>query len=458
MYLRVFFPSGRYYASLSHNPSVPEWPPHPSRLFSALVAAAYTGSGGMTDGKRSALEWLEEQPSPSIAAPPSDCTEAPVSYVPPADSVGRKGKKGEERYEHGIHRWRQPRYFPNAIMLGEPLVYFQWDKDPDTKTLNALDDIASELTHVGTSHSMAVSTVHQGEMRVPATHLPHLEGSHFLRNPAPGRLKELDALYEGTAGLRRPLPTCEVTVPYELEGSASSEVMSSPFELLPLKISGTMHGADTAAYLGKSLRRAVMSVLGDKAPPSTHGHDQGTHIAWIPLPDVGHGYATGRVVGVGILFPRSIPDLDKNEVLLALRRLQQLYLPDGRKLQIDTLMPGEPSPKALWPRTWTGPSKTWATVTPVILDRPPKKLQGESLRMAISQSLVFAGYPEPEEIEVSSFSTFEGAPPAFQVPAKKPRYHAVVRFGKAIEGPIVAGRLRYFGIGLFRPFLDGKRE
>jgi len=70
---------------------------------------------------------------------------------------------------------------------------------------------------------------------------------------------------------------------------------------------------------------------------------------------------------------------------------------------------------------------------------------------AMSQSLVFAGYPEPEQIEISAFSRFKGAPPAFRVPAEKPRYHATIRFKEPVAGPVIAGRLRYFGVGLFRP-------
>ena len=72
MYFRVGFPSGTYYGSESYNPSIPEWPPHPSRLFSALVASAYRSSNGMTSFKREVLEWFESLPSPEIYAPVAD--------------------------------------------------------------------------------------------------------------------------------------------------------------------------------------------------------------------------------------------------------------------------------------------------------------------------------------------------------------------------------------------------
>ena len=70
---------------------------------------------------------------------------------------------------------------------------------------------------------------------------------------------------------------------------------------------------------------------------------------------------------------------------------------------------------------------------------------------AVAESVLNAGYPAPVEVDVSPFSYFAGSPPAFTVPVKKPRYHATIRFEHPVTGPVIAGRLRYFGIGLFRP-------
>ena len=132
-------------------------PPHPSRLFSSLVASAYRSGRGMTEIKRSALKWLESLPPPSITAPDADLSPAPISYVPPGDARGQKGKKGEEEHEHGVFRWRQPRYFPCAVIMGDPVVYYAWEKDPENNLRTALlQEISLGVTHVGTSHSMAV--------------------------------------------------------------------------------------------------------------------------------------------------------------------------------------------------------------------------------------------------------------------------------------------------------------
>ncbi|MEZ6078028.1 MAG: type I-U CRISPR-associated protein Csb2 [Pirellulaceae bacterium] len=56
-----------------------EWPPHPARLFMAMAAAYFEtrqfAAGGeesngqpVDDSRRSALEWLEQQPAPIVFA------------------------------------------------------------------------------------------------------------------------------------------------------------------------------------------------------------------------------------------------------------------------------------------------------------------------------------------------------------------------------------------------------
>jgi len=449
MYLSVFFPSGRYYAADAHDPSFPEWPPHPSRLFSAIVASAYRSGSGMTELKRRTIEWLESLPPPSIAAPDVELSPAPTCYVPPGDSVGPKGKKGQEKYEHGVHRWGKPRHFPNATIMGDPVIYYDWQEDLDVDLLTALEEITEGITHVGTSHSIALVNPYSGEMTQAPTLLPDPQGTRFLRIPAPGRLQELDGVFDQTAGVRRPAPACEPLASYRQ--AKDQTIQEQAFEFIALRISDSAHGADTSAYLGRAVRRAVMSVLGDDAPPVVHGHNHEKHIGWLPLPDVGHRHASGRIVGIGIMLPQELDMKERKKILAGLNEVREVRLLDGRVAQLSAPTPGERLPVVLSQQTWTRPCRTWATVTPVVLDRPPKKLTDKRVRSALVESMVFAGYPEPQDIQVSTFSFFRGAPPAFRVPAEKPRYHAVVRFKEPVKGPVIAGRLRYFGIGFFRP-------
>src|SRR6516162_9289428 len=65
-----------------------EWPPHPSRLFSALVSS--WAEGGGEPELRGALEWLELQPPPEICFSPGSGNRMVEAYVPVNDSRERK--------------------------------------------------------------------------------------------------------------------------------------------------------------------------------------------------------------------------------------------------------------------------------------------------------------------------------------------------------------------------------
>ena len=63
--IEVNFLTGRYVATSHNDRRRGEWPPHPARLFSALVAA---WADERDDSERRSLEWLERQGSAAIAA------------------------------------------------------------------------------------------------------------------------------------------------------------------------------------------------------------------------------------------------------------------------------------------------------------------------------------------------------------------------------------------------------
>ena len=104
--------------------------------------------------------------------PNADLAEAPISYVPPADLT--------KKDTHGVFRLRQARYFPTAVILGTPTLYYGWEEDPDDELLNTLDEIAFGVTHVGTSHSIAILNVSAGKMPVSSNYTPNSKGNVFL--------------------------------------------------------------------------------------------------------------------------------------------------------------------------------------------------------------------------------------------------------------------------------------
>src|SRR5277367_6170872 len=87
-----------------------EWPPHPARLFAALIAALH--SGGNDGRERAALRWLERQAPPALSVPTAIPGDAVDVYVPVNDVPL-------------LPRPRKKRNFP-SVTLRDPVVHFIW--------------------------------------------------------------------------------------------------------------------------------------------------------------------------------------------------------------------------------------------------------------------------------------------------------------------------------------------
>src|SRR5882762_10443082 len=84
---------GRAIITRWDNREEPEWPPHPDRVFMALVAG--WGESGEHPEHLAALEWLEKLPPPALAVPDAASERASfTSYVPVNDDASPMSKKG----------------------------------------------------------------------------------------------------------------------------------------------------------------------------------------------------------------------------------------------------------------------------------------------------------------------------------------------------------------------------
>src|SRR5438874_1484024 len=119
--LEVEYLTRRSVASERDNRDAPEWPPHPGRLFSALVAA--WGEHGSAADERAALEWLEQQPPPALAVSAARPRDVVPVFVPVNDNAApdkepAKGFSAAQVVE-GMkvfpeRRSRQQRVFPSV--------------------------------------------------------------------------------------------------------------------------------------------------------------------------------------------------------------------------------------------------------------------------------------------------------------------------------------------------------
>jgi CRISPR-associated protein Csb2 len=268
--------------------------------------------------------------------------------------------------------------------------------------------------------------------------VPDPEGELLLRAPEPNRLNALLRAFAACV-----CPPLARPVPY-----SDGPIIHSPWgDLYALRI---RHGQLVqAARLADGLRAAVMHHAPDPLPRLLHGHDvehaDADHAAWVALPDVGHTYARGALLGVAMVLPRQADEADRRICTEALGRVTHLGpTPVNRETT------REPYPKGLHRRTWARSSRRWASVTPIVLDRFPKP--GRLVEHLVADSVARSGYPYPSQVDLP-LSPLRGVPVAGHFIGRGPghRIHACIDFQDRVRGPLLIGRGRYFGLGLLRP-------
>ena len=192
------------------------------------------------------------------------------------------------------------------------------------------------------------------------------------------------------------------------------------------------------------------------------------HLAFLPLPYVGGEYGDGHVIGLAIAIPRGIP---QEEVRKRIGPL--LFNPETGEPRTVKLWKNSKAGAAVWewdlqresrespplslrPETWTGPSRQWASVTPVVLHHYPKRNREGHVEQIAREACISAGLPEPMTITISSISRFRGAGRSMDVPCFDAggsslscyQVHATLLFENPVQGPVLVGRGRYRGYGL----------
>ena len=469
----------------------PEWPPHPDRVFMALVAAF-----GETDERErhelevEALEWLECLGPPALAVSGVTSERTPFrSYVPVNDSADpvSKGKVLAPMGSLPVGRNRQARQFP-AVVPDDPTFHLVWQEAEMPANLRpALDRICRNVTYLG--HSSTPVRVGIASVHGPITLAP-TDGKalHRLRTFGPGRLKDLRERYELQL---RPQPAqWHGYAPPEPERPAVAESLFDPGLIVLRQVGGRTFSLESAGMIANALRDALMSrwdaAYGTRPAEwlSGHGADDGPsrrhRPAIIPLGFVGREHADGHLLGVGIALPADFPPADARQLFDLLARhgeadevaaegvgFVRLAVPGpGRggtigqlHLELDE-RPPEKRAYALQPETWTRPASTWATASPIVLPRFSRR--GLTTEDVIAGACRDAGYPEPVAVWVGSAPVLSGVPHVRSFvrhprPGRphRPLTHAVIRFATPVHGPVLLGAGRYLGFGLCRSLAEG---
>lgn len=428
-----------------------EWPPHPGRVFMALVAAHFETGGDPVE--RAALQWLEElededgRPlAPSLVAPEIQERVVVKQYVPVNDSAAGSERKGKEVKVFqeigcsGLRRNRQDRQFTRA-WLERDTVYLIWsDIEPTRSVQSALATLVAKVSRIGHSTSMVQMWLAEADEFGELDWIPD-EGraETYLRLAPRGTLADLERRFNAeacdefadltvrasdrtnSAARRAARRKCTDQYPNGAptrlrpslsyyQGYARPErprevvVLGSEFDphMVTMRIEreqGPYRHLDLTSTLKvvQRWREALLSECNDlpetvRCLLSGHGVSGAPldrpHIAFAPLAFVGHEHADGRLLGLAVVLPRSLTASDRRDVFRVLRRVRQIKL----------------GPLGLWSLTtatnhrmwnmravsWTAHptgATEWSTVTPIAFDRHPKSRNSSAYRRDIAEML-----------------------------------------------------------------------
>lgn len=248
--------------------------------------------------------------------------------------------------------------------------------------------------------------------------------------------------------------------------------------LVVLSLTGKRMSLTATLKLTETLRATLLSICSEPVPEwiSGHQHDGAystdPHLAIIPMPFVGSAHADGRIMGTALAIPSSIVPSDVAKIFdpwlrdeYGIARTIKLF--NGQWLECAlALETRETPPWNLRSETWAGPSKSWASVTPVVLDRHfDGKDKWERAAEIVKDGCERIGLPRPEKVLLHPVSLVEGVPHAREfVPIKRKKdngrmhhCHAVILFSEPVMGPVLVGAGRFRGYGLCRP-MDYRRS
>ena len=369
--------TGRYVATSHNDRQRAEWPPHMARLFSALVAT--WDEGGRDPAERVALEWLESQKPPAIAA--SDAVRRTVvpHFVPVNDTTifGLPFHEKKSKAVNGLQdqlnkeleasggretgkvlqvlqmlskarsvgaqashvgrtkpswanqmfpeqRVKQERFYP-SVTPDDARVTYLWDSHPPDELCGVLDGLLGRVTRLGHSSSLVSCRVTSDPPT--ASYLPGDTGES-MRAVRHGQLAELERQHSFHHGIKpRSLPYTDVlyravngppTPVRPLQPNTAGEWIVFEFA----HNSRTLPSTQTVE-LASALRAAVFRYAEDPIPEEISGHRSGKtpttapHVAFLPLPYVGFERADGRMLGVALSLPGSLSDAARRAVFRA---------------------------------------------------------------------------------------------------------------------------------------------
>ncbi|GIX35808.1 MAG: hypothetical protein KatS3mg126_1587 [Lysobacteraceae bacterium] len=328
--------TGRYAATAHNDRGRAEWPPHPARLFSALVAALHDHDP-VDPAERDALLWLEQQGAPSLRADPESKVgrrQVQDVYVPVNDvalggdeaireaekklveaktpAAKRKaqaalekvrtdsvaivteysddalttatalmvapfvgvGEKKDGKWKRQQGRTRRARTFP-VVLPETPTFAFLWPNADPSAHHAALERLCARVTRLGHSSSLVRCTL--ADRGLMLTLEPSDEGEVVLRVVGPRQLERLEEAFQHHRAVEpRVLPArlqrYRAVSDVAVPHALHESVFSSDWVIFE-RVGGSRPLASRATDVALALRKALIETHGNADLPETlSGH------------------------------------------------------------------------------------------------------------------------------------------------------------------------------------------
>jgi CRISPR-associated protein Csb2 len=470
----VHWLDNRYHGLLDRNGPA-EWPPSPFRLFQALVAGV--GRRGELDSEIGrSLEWLETR-LPTVIAPHCLAGQVVTRFVP-----NNSGDTIPDRQNRLTGKTSRP-----TIMLDSPEVHYVWPVENQCHELRGLIEASRQLSCLGWGIDMAYANARllddglvgelQGVRWSPRADTLQDEG--LLRVPKEGSMADIRRAHESALNrieTGKPLRTVHKAEVFDRVFYASEErPFGRPAVIFALRteqdesyryphaqlihIAGMTRRAAIKAMKAyppedpgiKDTAAWVDSFVAGHRPEHVDSHEQ---FSYIPLPSIGHEHADAMIRRVMIAAPfghaahlRHLADQLDGEQLE----------PEGggERPLLDRLRSDGVT------RQYMGPSKIWASVTPVILPGHDDHKQEKTIKL-IERALRQSGVEHTCRFTWSSLPNFANCLSAHRYDRDKrpvgyyrPQHlesltavHVRIAFEHSVVGPLTVGAGRHCGLGV----------
>ncbi len=390
--------TGRLVATSASSRRESEWPPHPARLFSALVDA-WASAETPSEAEGEVLDLIAAAAPPAIEASPASERELVTVFVPVndlsvVDDCGKqetavrdaaeaveaaaaegpkalvKAQKELAKREQALRdarakarlaagdseknvkragnllpharTARQPRTFP-SMSPDVPVLRYGWPDLALTATqLGLLDGLLARVVRLGHSSSLVAARI---GATIEPTLVPTADGEIVLRAMLPAQRSLLVAAHGRHKALEpRVMPATFVRYaapepPVEAAAAASS---FGEDWLILRRVGGVRLPMTATAGVAQQVRRALLRFAAEPIPPVLSGHSADgapldrAHLAIVPLPFIGHEQATGMLVGIALVMPRDVDETERTAVFRAVAAWEQSIREADPEQAVDT--------------------------------------------------------------------------------------------------------------------------